>query len=381
MLIAGGTVTARSTGSPYSDFRGAGIGGGVSGNGATDSGGNGNAAAKQFSLIYDKTRPKITAITPANGAEDVPVSGSFIISFSEAMNKENAPMIELSSSDILFPTRLNGTWSNGYKTYTVPYNTLSYKQSYSLTIPSDVFKDIAGNSAVESKRSFTTEAEPLISTASPKNLTIGLGGTASFSVALGQGSARATQATITASDGNKLSVTPALLTSTDNVTVNTKAPSWPSGSKLTVSHVAQSAATLTWTAASDPKTVVGYKIYQDGVLIGSTNGTDLSYTVIGLVPSTTYSFQVQAGNTYDVWSTDGPAISATTSSPAPEGNIAGDRYHPRSSVLLAAILFIIMTANAIIGSEIRHESSENNRAKEQGQRQKTDLCLHRRTVS
>ena len=86
----------------------------------------------------------------------------------------------------------------------------------------------------------------------------------------------------------------------------------------------KSAASLTWTAASDPKTVVGYKIYQDGVLIGFVDGNTISYTVTGLVPSTTYSFQVQAGNTYDVWSADGPIVSATTGIPAPPDDSSGD---------------------------------------------------------
>lgn len=315
-------------------------------NAATDSYGNGNTASSRLSIIYDSVQPQITAVTPVNDAANMPVSGAFVIRFSEAMNGDSSPSVDLQSPGGWFPTRLNGTWSNANRTYTIPYGTLLYNQTYSLTISTYSFTDLAGNSLSGGSQyiSFTTEREPLVPTVSPKNLTIAVGETASVAVALGQGSAGATEATIT-TDGSKLSVTPASLTATGSiaitgmavgttevivrfnngahtqetirVTVDAEAPAWPSGSALTVAGVTQSTATLTWTAANGAAAIVGYKLYQDGVLIGFTNGTTRSYPVTGLVPSTAYSFQVQAGNIHDVWSAGGPAVSVTTDSPAP----------------------------------------------------------------
>lgn len=315
-------------------------------NAATDLRGNGNTASNRLSFTYDSVQPQIAAATPVNGAANVPVSGAFVIRFNEAMNGDSAPFVDLQSPGSWFPTRLSGSWSNGNRTYTIPYGTLLYRQTYSLTISPYSFSDQAGNSVSGGSQciNFTTETEPLVPTVSPKNLTIAVGETANVSVALGQGSSGATEATITAG-GSKLSVTPASLTATGSVaitglavgttevvvrfndsahtqetisvTVHAEAPVWAAGSALTVADVTQSTATLTWTAASDAAAVVGYKLYRDGVLIGFTNGTALSYTVTGLVPSTAYSFQVQAGNLHDVWSTGGPAVSVTTDSPAP----------------------------------------------------------------
>ncbi|GLB32327.1 hypothetical protein LAD12857_42500 [Lacrimispora amygdalina] len=96
------------------------------------------------------------------------------------------------------------------------------------------------------------------------------------------------------------------------VSVLLPAPAWPSKSILTASGITDTEATLTWTGANDNTEISGYKIYQDGELIGFTDASISSYTVEGLSPSTQYHFQVQAGNDDDVWTIDGPSLVVTT---------------------------------------------------------------------
>ncbi len=50
--------------------------------------------------------------------------------------------------------------------------------------------------------------------------------------------------------------------------------------------------------------VTGYRIYQDGVLLGVADST--TFNVTGLSPNTRYSFKVEAGDAAGNWSTDGP---------------------------------------------------------------------------
>jgi endonuclease I len=57
---------------------------------------------------------------------------------------------------------------------------------------------------------------------------------------------------------------------------------------LTVTTTTSNSATLTWTAATDNLAVTGYDLYVNGALKSTETG--LTATVLGLTPSTTYSF-------------------------------------------------------------------------------------------
>jgi chitodextrinase len=61
---------------------------------------------------------------------------------------------------------------------------------------------------------------------------------------------------------------------------------------LTGTSITSSSLTLSWTA-SNSSDVVGYDIYKDSILIGSTT-TVVTYDVTGLSPSTSYSFVIKA---------------------------------------------------------------------------------------
>ena len=91
-----------------------------------------------------------------------------------------------------------------------------------------------------------------------------------------------------------------------------KLPTWGADSTLAASGITSEGVTLTWPAAQDATAVTGYRIYQDGTLLATVNGSQTSYEVKGLSASTAYGFQVQAGNADDSWSTSGPDIHITT---------------------------------------------------------------------
>ncbi len=85
------------------------------------------------------------------------------------------------------------------------------------------------------------------------------------------------------------------------------APQAPSN--LTVTQNSAYFTTLSW-APGTSSDVIGYKIYQNGTLIGSTKNS--SITIDHLTPSTTYTFTVKAYDNGYLVSPDSNTISATT---------------------------------------------------------------------
>lgn len=81
---------------------------------------------------------------------------------------------------------------------------------------------------------------------------------------------------------------------------------------------------LSWTAPTNTGTggITGYKIYfAGGSLIANQNGTDTTYTVNGLTPGTTYSFQVFARNALsDAEGTMSAGSNTPTATPLGEPN-------------------------------------------------------------
>jgi chitodextrinase len=73
-------------------------------------------------------------------------------------------------------------------------------------------------------------------------------------------------------------------------TTDTQAPTTPTN--LAVSNIAQTTATLTWTASTDNVGVTGYQITLNGSVIGTVSGTSANLT--GLTASTAYTATVVA---------------------------------------------------------------------------------------
>lgn len=89
-------------------------------------------------------------------------------------------------------------------------------------------------------------------------------------------------------------------------------PVWPQGSSLTASDVDATTLKLTWTPATDNTGVTNYKVYKNGTLLATLDGTVVSYDVKGLEMNTSYTFAVQAGDDSNNWSVDGPSVTVST---------------------------------------------------------------------
>lgn len=92
---------------------------------------------------------------------------------------------------------------------------------------------------------------------------------------------------------------------------DTAAPQWPVKSTLTATS-GSNQVVLAWNTAVDNDAVAQYRIYRDGAAIGTAAGAAASYTAGGLEARTTYSFKVEAGDAAGNWSSNGPAVTVTT---------------------------------------------------------------------
>lgn len=114
--------------------------------------------------------------------------------------------------------------------------------------------------------------------------------------------------TVKARDGdNKLSAESAALAVI--TLADTSPPTAPSG--LSMSGLLPSGVTLTWSASTDNVSVVGYDIFANGTLIGSS--ATLNYTATSLTPATNYSITVKAKDAAGNLSAASQPLSVTTS--------------------------------------------------------------------
>ncbi|MEW9702397.1 S-layer homology domain-containing protein [Paenibacillus sp. SI8] len=126
----------------------------------------------------------------------------------------------------------------------------------------------------------------------------------------------------TTTDGPSASIT--TLTDQTPPQGDTQAPTWPQNKSLTVSGVTQTAATLTWTPASDNTAVTSYKIFKNNAEATTVSGSVYSYEFTNLSANTAYSFKVEAGDAHNNLSTDGPTVTVQTyASPSPGGGGGG----------------------------------------------------------
>ncbi len=88
---------------------------------------------------------------------------------------------------------------------------------------------------------------------------------------------------------------PAVTVTTLKKTVaDTAAPTWPSGSALTISSSESGVVTIVWPDAEDNTGVTAYKLYKDGQLINTLGGDVNNVNVTGLAADTEYAFKVRA---------------------------------------------------------------------------------------
>jgi chitodextrinase len=102
-------------------------------------------------------------------------------------------------------------------------------------------------------------------------------------------------------------------TGTDVITVtynapDTVAPSVPAN--LSINTISSSQINLSWNASTDNVAVAGYNIYRNSAFLISVTGTTFQNT--GLLPATSYSYQISAVDTTGNESARTSAVSATT---------------------------------------------------------------------
>ena len=91
---------------------------------------------------------------------------------------------------------------------------------------------------------------------------------------------------------------------------DTTPPSVPAN--LAVTGTTASSASLSWSASTDNVGVAGYRVYRNGVQVGTTAGT--SFTDTGLSASTQYTYTVAAYDAAGNVSAQSSGVTATTSS-------------------------------------------------------------------
>lgn len=297
--------------------------------------------------LKDVTGPFVLSVSPEGSG--IGVNGEILITFDEALDTSYPGSVSLENGTGALDLT-GGEWRSN-REYRIPYSGLDYDTPYTVTVSG--FKDMAGNTMdTDSSHGFTTMVQPLNPTVIPVSLTIQKGSTGSLYVDFGQGECAATGAAIDVDDvaiaevdrtvvttscaitvtGLKAGTTDITITFDDAagtaitvpVTVEPVPPIWPSGSRLTASGITPWSVLLSWTEAQDITAVTGYRLYMDGNPITELPGDVTSYRISGLLPSRSYTFQVQAGNADDQWTADGPAVSITTET-APSGDESDNR--------------------------------------------------------
>lgn len=89
---------------------------------------------------------------------------------------------------------------------------------------------------------------------------------------------------------------------------DTQAPTVPTN--LSATAISSSQINLSWTASTDNVSVTGYRIFRDGVQVGTSSGAN--YSDVGLSPSTNYSYVVNAIDAAGNISANSNTANATT---------------------------------------------------------------------
>lgn len=93
---------------------------------------------------------------------------------------------------------------------------------------------------------------------------------------------------------------------------DTQAPSVPSGLSATVASATQ--VNLSWQAATDNVGVAGYTIYRDNAVLTTVTGSSLSYSDFTAMPSSSYSYSIDAFDVAGNRSAQSSPVSVTTPS-------------------------------------------------------------------
>lgn len=129
-------------------------------------------------------------------------------------------------------------------------------------------------------------------------------------------------------------------------TPDTTPPSVPTN--LTATPTSPSSITLSWSASTDNVGVAGYKVYRNGVVVGTSTAT--SAVDSGLATSTTYSYRVAAYDSAGNVSAQSAAVSATTGKPPVINGVCGTTNGKITNTKPTSGLCSTGNASAVSGS-------------------------------
>ncbi|MEC0226343.1 fibronectin type III domain-containing protein [Paenibacillus alba] len=93
---------------------------------------------------------------------------------------------------------------------------------------------------------------------------------------------------------------------------DTTPPTWAASSTLATDDIASTGVNLNWSAAQDASGVTAYRVFQGNQELVTLPAATTTFHVEGLLPNTTYSFKVEAGDGSNNWSVTGPSRTIKT---------------------------------------------------------------------
>ena len=120
---------------------------------------------------------------------------------------------------------------------------------------------------------------------------------------------------------------------------DTVAPTWPNDAGLTVTTSGPTSVELAWSAAADDVDVTHYKVIQDDVLRLEVDGSTKGIHAGGFKAGSTHTFEIEAGDAADNWSSGGPKATVTLLVPDPK-NIAPPVAQGVTSTLFDSASFL-----------------------------------------
>lgn len=99
---------------------------------------------------------------------------------------------------------------------------------------------------------------------------------------------------------------------TTHVIPDTTPPRWSNQPRYYALNVTSTSLSLFWDQAVDDVRLASYRIYQENRILSTVPGKIRNFNITGLLPGTTYLFRVEAGDTANNWSNNGPSLTVTT---------------------------------------------------------------------
>ncbi|MFD2383528.1 fibronectin type III domain-containing protein, partial [Paenibacillus xanthanilyticus] len=87
-------------------------------------------------------------------------------------------------------------------------------------------------------------------------------------------------------------------------TPDTSKPEWPTGSVLKANQTTTRSTELSWSGATDSEGVTAYRVYNGPYLVAEVPASQRAHRIDDLIPNTSYTFRVTAGDGNNNWSAE-----------------------------------------------------------------------------